>query len=273
MSERKPLNGQYPPNPESIAALRKKLDKLSNKLSEFTARFEQNQKNHKKNWFSENKVGSGIFIGVAVLAIGAVFTLAANNYIDERTKAITDPLSTKLDDISGRLSRMEGELSVLKAQRVAETFSTAPINELKSHKTELNAVKSDLAAATKDAPKTPTFWPAAFDVLNLLAKSNANVSVLPNPELGMHLRDVYFNARISYPPGTVFTLNGHIKGIQFDEAIVYVGEDAVLENVTFVHCVIILPTIKTTPPPALQQIGTELLEASDVSSITLNARS
>ena len=140
---------------------------------------------------------------------------------------------------------------------------------LKSHRGELNNIKSKLATLPNN---TPGYWPISFQIISLASRATSeleNVAQQPG-------ESSYDNVS-SNPPGVGFgpienrrvVLKNLVQGMIFKNSIVRFDPSVRLVNDVFINCVFILPT-EENPPKALQEIGKTLL-ASDLSNVTINA--
>jgi hypothetical protein len=201
-------------------------------------------------------VGTNIAIIFALLAM----TLTAAYYAFSRvSKEATFEANT-----GTRLDTIEAALKLISAQIVVAKYSSIPPQELKVHRDELNGVKQRLASINRN---TPNFWPTTFQVINLLSKA-ASPIVAQHPI--MDLTDVSGITPnvIGYPPGSVIKLHKRIENSTFTDAIVYLDSNVILHNVTFINWTLVLPEVQNPPTP-LQEVGNQLLSASDLSHIVL----
>lgn len=218
----------------------------------------------------DHKVIVGLILAV-ILGVFALITSAfhsqINEYVDGRVKSQTDPLSSKLNIIDERTSRIEGALYILRGQLIAQKYSSASPKELKAHRDELKEIKATLAQLPLKT--SPGYWRVSFQIITLFSRATFDVervskepeslldNVISNPRGGIVLRE---NAR--------FVLKNLIQGMIFKNSIVRFDPSVRLANDVFINCVFLFP-VAETPPKPLQQIGTELL-ASDLSKVTLN---
>jgi hypothetical protein len=196
----------------------------------------------------------GVFIGLLALA-GSGW-----NYAFSRV----DKEARFEQSTTDNLSRINEALKLIPAQIAVAQYSTIPPKELNAHRDELRKIKTTLASTKRD---TPGFWPATFQLITLLSKATSPVE----PQHAMlDLTDVSgIGARaFSYPPGSVIKLHKQIGDSVFTDAIIYLDSNVVLRNVTFINCTLVLPEIQTPPMP-LEEIGNQLLSASDLSHITI----
>lgn len=217
----------------------------------------------------EHKVVAGLIVAVILGAfslIAGAFHSQVNEYMDGRIHNQIMPITNQLISIDERTSRIEGEISILRIALAAQKYSAITPRDLKGHTDELKGLKNDLAQLK---PNTPGFWPTSFQVITLLSKATSSAE--PKHPL-LDLTDISGSGKelFKYPPGSVLRLYKVIENITFKDAIVYLDSNVILRNVTFINCTLILPETQTLPKP-LEEIGSQLLSASDLSKITLNA--
>lgn len=165
------------------------------------------------------------------------------------------------------LQQINEELKLVPVQITTGKLSDLPSQELKAHHDELTTLKKTLASADRN---TPNFWPTSFQVINLLSRATSPIEAQHSL---VDLSDIDARGNphfLAYPPGSVLKLHRRIANMTFRDAIIYLDASVILENVTFVNCTIILPDIQIPPPP-LQQIGNQLLAASDLAHLVLTA--
>lgn len=165
---------------------------------------------------------------------------------------------------SDRLDQIEATLKLIPAQIAAAKYSSVPLQELKKHRDELKEIKDKLVTASRS---TPGFWPTSFQVITLLSRATSPVEA---KHALVDLTDVHGSGGelIKYPPGSVLKLHKVIENITFSDAIVYLEPNVILRDVTFINCTLILPELQIPPKP-LEEIGNQLLSASDLSHLTL----
>jgi hypothetical protein len=209
--------------------------------------------------------------------VGAVFVIlvaacSATLYIgslmvDKHIQSALKPINENVNQITGDVRELKGALSVLRAQNVAEKYSTAAPTELHAHRAELSNIKKDLAATPSNAPN---FWPTSFLIITLFSRASFDVErVAATPEST-------FDNVGSNPPGAFGMISNKrvalinlVQGMVFKDSIVRFDPSVRLVNDVFIDCVFIFPVVETPPRP-LQEIGKALL-ASDLSKVTLNS--
>jgi len=223
------------------------------------------------NKAGDHKIVAGLIVAATVALcsfIASGFHSKSNEYVDGRIRTQLSPVSTQLFTIDERLSRMEGALSVLRAEAVAAKYVKAPEKELKAHHDELKDIKDRLA---QSKPDVPGYWPATFQIITLFSRATFGVEkVAAGPESS-------FSDVVSNPPGAIspvqngrVVLKNLIQGMVFKNSIVRFDPSVRLVNDVFIDCVFIFPSTGETPPARLQRIGETLL-SSDLSKVTLNA--
>ena len=170
--------------------------------------------------------------------------------------------------LDNRLGEVEESIKLIPSQIAAAQFSFMSPQELKQHRGELNAIKSNLVSNPRNIP---AFWPVAFQTINLLSKATSSAepkfSLLDITDAnGSPNRTELFR----YPPGSVLKLHKVIENITFRDAIVYLDSNVIIRNVTFINCTLILPDVQT-PPASLENLGEQLLSASDLSNLTISS--
>lgn len=209
-------------------------------------------------------------LGVIGTAIWYVGGLILDKHVQSALTVANGPLQGDIHRIDGDVQQIKGIVSVLQAQIAAAKYSSAPLQELKKHRDELKEIKDKLATANRS---TPSFWPTSFQVITLLFRATSPIEAKhPLADLsGIHGPGGEAGERfIKYPPGSVLKLHDVIEGITFKDAIIYLDSNVILRNVTFINCTLVLPELQTPPKP-LEQIGDQLLSASDLSHLTLSA--
>jgi hypothetical protein len=180
---------------------------------------------------------------------------------------VTGVIGLAYHSLDNRLNAVEATLGLIPAQITAAKYSSVSAQELSAHREELVQVKNRLANEDRN---TPNFWLTSFQIINLLSKATSPVEPKrPSLDLtnidGGNVPNVF-----AYPPGSVIKLHKRIANITLKDAIVYLDSDVVLQNVTFERCTLILPDVQVPPLP-LQQIGNQLLAASNLSHLVLTA--
>ncbi len=207
----------------------------------------------------------GIFVALLT------FAGAGWKYVFSRVESEAQFQTHTTDSINRmaeRLTRIEGILTVSQAQNVAQKYATIPLKELKVHGEELKQLKTALA---QSPPTSPGYWPAAFQVIQLLSQSNFTdmnkIAARPESE---------YDNIASKPPGMFgvmenqrVVLKNRIEGLIFKNSIVRFDPSVELVNDVFINCVFLFPA-QENPSKPLQEIGKTLL-VSDLSKVTLNA--
>ncbi len=211
------------------------------------------------HWLREwGIVGTNIAIIVALLGL----SLTAAGYAFSRVgKEAAFEARTEAE-----LKQIEAALKLIPIQVSASNLSSLPVNDLPTHKPELAKFRQTLTATDRN---TPNFWPTSFQVINLLSKATSPVKV-EHPS-AIDLTDSTFGpGAVDYPPGSVISLHKHIYNSTFKDAVIYLDANVILQNVTFINCTIVLPAVEVPSAP-LQQVGNQLLEASDFSHLVLTS--
>jgi hypothetical protein len=200
-------------------------------------------------------------VGVFVALLGLVSV--AWNYAFSRVEKETQ-FQTRTTD---RLDRIEETLKLIPAQIASAKYSSVPAQELRAHRDELRAIKSDLAITDKSAPN---FWPVSFEILTLLSRASSNPIVQSEHEGAL-------NNVVSNPPGLIgeianqrVVLINLVEGVTFRNSIIRFDPSVRLANDTFIDCVFVFPASMLNPPKPLQEIADALLK-SDISRATITA--
>lgn len=200
----------------------------------------------------------GVFVGLMALAGSGWFYAFSRVDKEARFEQST----------TDSLSRIDERLKLIPAQIAAVRYSTAPPKELKAHRDELADLKRSLANIP---PDTPNFWPTSFQVITLLSKTISGIKPSSKPEVDLtDVSGVNFGKNLVFPPGTRVFLHKRIANSVFTDTVVRFDPNVILENVTFVNCILIFPELQQPSKP-LQNIGNVLLMASDLSNITIPA--
>lgn len=172
----------------------------------------------------------------------------------------------KLDAINKAVADLQGILKLLQAQTAVSRIAAIPKQDLVAHKKELQAIKTELATAPKDAPN---FWPTTFQVISLLSQAMWQLQTIGTRPLSI-MRNVTIRTGAPNPvSSTNVLLKNHIEGLAFENSVIHFDPSVELVNVSFQNCVFIFPT-ETIPSEPLQKIG-ELLLASDLSNIKIGS--
>jgi hypothetical protein len=260
------------PNLEGISDLRHEVRGL-NQIVEKLRKDLGNKK--KMSWWEragEHKVIAGLIVAAIVAVCGWVISALhsqANEFVDGHIKEQVKPIFTQLAELDARTNRIEGALSVLRAELASQKYSTIPPKELKAHVEELKRLKTSLA----QLPTTsPGYWPAAFQVIRLASQSN-----FADFDKIAHQRGESSYDNVSSRPAGMFGvttgqrvfLKNHVEGLIFKDSIIRFDPSIQLVNDVFINCVFLIP-VQENPSKPLQEIGKTLL-ASDLSRVTLNA--
>jgi hypothetical protein len=245
------MNAQSP-NPEENSSLWRFAHKLEKKLDDLTAHV-----NTPTPWdklWGERSWLIPFLVSLMFAVLGGLWYVGGLA-VDKHIASGIGPLQTKIDGL-------QGSVSVLQSQVAYSKLSSVPTTEIKSHKNELISIKNDLAKS----PRTvPGFWPASFQLINLLSKTTFNVE--PSTENEALYDNVIGPIKVYSLPGRRYFLKDRIANLVFKDAIIRFDQSVQLENVTFINCILIFPN-EANPSRTLQEIGNRLL-TSDVSDVTI----
>jgi len=214
-------------------------------------------------------IGTCSFV-LALIALVITLGIFSANKISQESE-FRGTTTEQLKTVNLRLSGIENTLGFLRAQTVAQKYSTIPVPELKKHRDELATARKTLSSIP---PDTPNYWPVSFQMITLLSQAQA-LSILETVgrKPVSEMSDV---SRINAPPAIAFVvretnvvLKNLIQGVTFENSVIHFDPSVRLVNDTFVNCVFVFP-MEENPSKPLQQIGKTLL-AADLSKVTLNA--
>jgi hypothetical protein len=253
-------------DPDGLTAVWKSVHKIEKEIKEIKTNLPKPSFSFWR-WFWTERNWS---IGAMLVLLGAVATCIwyiGGLILDNHLGSALGPTNRDIATINGQIGDIKNEIAIMRAQFAATKYSAVPPQEMKQHRTELTEIKDNLAAVKRD---TPGFWPASFQVINLLSRATSPVQ--PKYPL-LDLSDIHGAGGeiFKYPPGSVLKLHKIIENVILRDAIVYLDSNVVLHNVTFIDCTLVLPEVQQSPPRPLQQIGDQLLTTSDLSHITLTA--
>ena len=168
------------------------------------------------------------------------------------------------------MAAIESSLAVLQARIVSQNLANAPQEDLKTHREEINAVRSSLASAKN---QVAGFWPSSFEIITLLSKASSteiDFAKLASARETV-IDEVTSNGVGAISPviGMRVVLKNHVQGMLFRNSIIRFDPSVKLSNDVFVDCIFIFPP-EQNPTGPLQQIGRTLL-ASNLENVTLNA--
>jgi hypothetical protein len=208
----------------------------------------------------------GWAIPTAVVLIGSIGTGAwytGGLIVDKHIQASIKPLAEDLRKVANETARIGGIVSVLQAQIAAQKYSASEPTDLKNHRDELNQMKNNLSGVKKD---TPNFWPASFEIIELLSKATSEIS---NPGKEGILDNVT-GPGFEFRRGNGYLLKNQIANLVFYENVIRFDPSVRLINVTFINCVFIFPSVQPPPVP-LQEITSALLAADLSHAVIKNA--
>lgn len=257
------------PNPESLSAIWKFAHELEKDIAGLrTAINKPSFWSRLRAKFWAERSWSILLALTLITAIGSgacyVVVLIADRYIQSALTASVGPIQKDIQRIDGDTQQIKGILSVLQAQIATQKYSSIPPEKLKEHREELKDLKNKLASTNKDSPN---FWPVSFQVINLLSKALSYIEN-PNPTESV-VEDT--EGTFIEKNGSVVLLKGLIRNSQFKDSVIRFDPSVRLVNVTFKNCVFVFPLAEPNPPKPLQQIGSILLAASDLTKVTINA--
>jgi hypothetical protein len=202
-------------------------------------------------------------IGTAVWFVGG---LILDKHVQSAVTTANGPLQNDIHRVDGDVQQVKALVNVLQAQIAAGKYSVVPEKDLKSHRDELNSVKSKLVTVPNN---TPGYWPVAFQIISLVSKATSGASELADT------RETTIDNVLSNPGGIGpfrhgrYVLKNKVGGLTFINSIIRFDPSVLLANDIFINCVFILPA-EEAPPKVFQEIGKTLL-ASDLSNVTINA--
>ena len=249
-----------------VPTTQERFDGIETRLTAIDEQLGISSKVHKKDSFwPTTLVGWCTVVGITITVLG-VGGYVGSLIVDRHIQSALTPIRSDIRRIDGDVQFIKGTLSVIQAQIAARNYSTVPPKDLKNHREELKEIKAKLVQAQ---PNTPGYWPAAFEVIRLLSKTNFDIEPSGKRELYLKNLSGISPRTISVPPGTRVLLQGLIQNSIFQDMIVRFDQSVRLQNVTFINCIFIFP-MEQNPPKPLQQIGITLL-ASDLSKVTITA--
>jgi hypothetical protein len=219
-----------------------------------------------RNWVFG--VAAALFIpgvGVGWHFTGLELDKRVETKVGEKLAPIKDDLAGTHKDIqtiSGNVQEIKGIVSVLQAEMLASKYSRASKDELRSNRDVLSSVKRNLATAPKD---TPNFWPASFQIINLLSQAEWELETVGRQPLQIFNNVQFINATPNLVKGKNVALRNVIEGMRFENSVIHFDSSVELYNVGFSHCVFVFPS-EPNPPQRLQQIGQVLL-TSDLTNV------
>jgi len=89
-----------------------------------------------------------LLLAIVVAACGATLYLGSL-IVDGRIQTALKPMQDNITQITGDVREIKGELTVLRAENVAEKYSATAPKELQAHREELNNIKTDLVSTPK----------------------------------------------------------------------------------------------------------------------------
>lgn len=212
----------------------------------------------------------GIFmvvLSLVAIVVTLIIGVTSRREADAVFRTKSENFQTQTEERLKNIEKTLSSLSLVRAQSVAEKYSTVTPKELTIHREELKQVKTALAELPLKT--SPGYWTVSFQIITLFSKANFDVEkIAEQPE--SILEDL-----ISNRPGVVeldhkrVVLRNLVQGVTIKDSIVRFEPSVRLSNDIFINCVFLFPVVETPSRP-LQEIGTELL-CSDLSKVTLNA--
>jgi len=203
----------------------------------------------------------GLFLGLVTLAVAALgYAWARVEKEAVFQTQTTDSLKTMQKD----LTDIKGIIALIQVPSIAQKYSKVPVKELAAHREELHTLKKELQSVS---PDTPNFYPASFNVINLLSLATWQLETVGKTPPSFFSDVTLRGVSPSTVTGRNVFLKGHIEGFSFVSSVVHFDPSVVLVNVSFTNCVLVLP-IQDNPSKPMQNLG-QLLLASDLSHITV----
>jgi hypothetical protein len=201
---------------------------------------------------------------VALLALAGAGWNYAFSRIDKQAR-FEENTTSKLAQIDTTLSSLQNSITLLQAQVANSQYSNLSKKDLSTHRQELQNIKDALAKTPND---TPNFWPTSLRLINLLSQSIASVEPT-GATITLDGISGYRPNLIGHAPGTRIILKGLIQDSLFQSEVIILDPNVRFVNVSFLNCILILPT-DANPTPNIKKIGEALL-ASDLSQVKITA--
>ena len=253
-------------DPADMATTKDRLDDIEARLDAIDTRSSTSQPLSRETFWPKTwaaRIGMLAAIVAIFTAVLGAFGYFGSLVLDRHIEASLSPIHGDIQRVDGDVQFIKGTLSVIQAEIAAQKLAGIPVTDLKNHRTELVAAKSELVNVPRDVPK---FWPTSFQVLTLLTQATANV------ELKGQRESEFSNVSgpgIAVQPGQRILLRNRIANMVFEGDVVRLDPSVQLLNVTFINCVILFPAVEVPPQP-LQEVGDALLAASDLLKLTIH---
>lgn len=257
------------PPPETLHEVSRTIRELQDALEQLELSIEKPSMSARvSGWLRQNRARTSI------TAVAVLFAIAASSYflglriyrvsgvkLDSHIATAIEPVSNQIRGVQADSRRTEGMLIVLQTKVLVQQIASLPELQLREHREELRETRKLLANVS---PETPGFWPATFQLINLLSRATSAVEgETPKEILVGDISGVPFNGEF----GQHIVLAGQFKNTVFNDVVVRLDPSVHLENVTFVDCVIIFPD-DPKPAKSLRQIASEFL-SSDLLHTTI----